>query len=137
VYAYALALLAPYEQSLDWKHLARGILIAGEQMQYRSGPDAGLLPDSFALATQQRNPWRINPCAWVSLRLVLDGELDSLAVASDGGRRVAAPFPVTIGQGQAHVQGRAGTKYQVLVDGRRIVDVRSQGDDVLPLGAKE
>ncbi len=72
----------------------------------------------------------------VSLRLVLDGELDSLAVAADGGHRVAAPFPVTIGQGQAHVRARAGTKYQVLVDGRRIVEVDSRGEDVVPLGAK-
>ncbi|OHB86676.1 MAG: hypothetical protein A2V98_11010 [Planctomycetes bacterium RBG_16_64_12] len=133
VYAYALTMLAPYDDSLDWNQLARGILISGEQQQYPDGEYAGLLPDSVVLQTQERRPWRINPCALVSLRLVLDGQLDSLSVAADGKHRVAAPFPVTLREGRAHVQARSGVAYQILVDGSTIVDVTSQGNDVVPL----
>lgn len=133
VYAYALTMLAPHEKSLDWNHLARGILIAAEQMQYPDGPYAGLLPDSLHLETQERRPWRINPCALVSLRMALDGEVDFLSVAVEGKHRVAAPFPVNIRNGQAHIRAKAGLTYQVLINGRRIVDVTSQGDDVVPL----
>ena len=133
VYAYSLTLLAPHDDSLDWNHLARGILISAEQQQYPDGPNIGLLPDSFALEHQQRRPANINPCALVSLRLVLDGRLDSLAVAADGPHRVVAPFPVTLRDGKAHIEARAGQKYQILVDNERIIDVTSQGHDVVPL----
>lgn len=133
VYAYALAKLAPYDDTLDWNHLAWGILIAGEQMQYPDGDYAGLLPDAFALETQQRRPWSINPCPLVSLRLVLEGKLDAIAVAADGTHRVAAPFPVQLDGHQAVVQGSPGVTYQVIIDGRRIVGVHSKGPDVIKL----
>lgn len=133
VYAYALALLAPYEQTLDWAKLARGILISAEQQQYPDGKFIGCLPDSITLATGDRHPWNINPCALVSLRLILDGRVDSLAVATDGKHRVAAPFHVLIEDGKAHIQGKAGLTYQILVDGTRILDVQSKGLDVVPL----
>ena len=129
VYAYALTLLAPHDRTLDWTQLARGILVAAEQMQCPDGPQAGCEPDSFALATQHRNGPMINPCALVSLRLVLDGDLDSIAVANDGRHRVVAPFPVTIRAGRAHIRARQGVTYQALVDGQRIVNVASRGDD--------
>jgi len=133
VYAYALAMLAPYDSTLDWNHLAQGILTTAEQMQYPDGPYAGLLPDSFSLADQERHPSRINPCALVSLRLALAGEVDFLSVASDGRHRVAAPLRVSIRDGKAHVRGRAGLRYQVLVDGRSVIDVTSRGDDTIDL----
>jgi hypothetical protein len=126
-------MLSPHDDSLDWDHLARGILLSGQQQQYPDGPHVGLLPDSFALATQQRRPADINPCALVSLRLVLDGELDSLCVATDGSHRIVCPLPATIHDGQAHIRGKAGLAYQVIIDGRRIVDVKSAGEDVVPL----
>jgi hypothetical protein len=133
VYAYALTLLAPHDNTLDWNHIARGILIAAEQMQYPDGANAGLLPDSFRLDAQSRQAPNINPCSLVSLRLVLDGKLDSLCMACDDRHRVAAPFPVVIRNGTAHVQGIAATEYQVLIDGRRVVPVKSKGKDFLPL----
>lgn len=133
-YAYGLTMLAPYDKTIDWNHLARGILIAGEQMQIPDGPQAGLLPDSFDLRTQERRPWMINPCALVSVRRVLDGEVDFLSVAADQAHRVAAPFPVSLRGGKAHVKGQPGVKYQVLVDGQRAIDVVSQGDDVVSIG---
>jgi hypothetical protein len=132
-YAYALTMLMPYDKVLNWRQVAEGILIAAEQMQYPDGEYAGCVPDSFSLAEQRRNPWNINPCAIVSLRLVLEGKLDALAVAAADGHRVVAPFPATIRSGKAHVRAKEGVAYQVLVDGRRVVDVRSRGEDVVPL----
>ncbi len=135
-YAYALAMLAPLDHAFDWKTLAKGILIAAEEMQYPSGQFAGCEPDSFNLGKQQRNGPAINPCAIVSLGLALDGKLDSLAVASAGGHRVVAPFPVSIRGGEARVEARKGIDYQVVVDGGRIIQVHSQGEDSIPLATK-
>ena len=50
-----------------------------------------------------------------------------------GGRRVASPFPVEIRDGCAVVRAKPGARYQVLVDGRRVVDVTSEGTDRIPL----
>ena len=135
VYAYSLTILAPHDDTLDWNHLARGILVCGEQMQFPadSGDHAGLLPDAFSLPDQERRPWRINPCALVSLRMVLDGELDFLCVVSDDKHRVASPFPVTLENNEAHIKAVRGATYQIIVDGRQILDIKSQGDDVVLL----
>ena len=136
VYAYALTMLAPLDHAMDWDRLATGILTTAEQMQYPSGEFAGCEADSFVLASQQRNGPAINPCALVSLRLALEGKLDSLAVATGSGHRVVSPFPVTISDGQARVEARAGIKYEVVVDGNRIVQVTSRGSDSIPLAMK-
>jgi hypothetical protein len=136
VYAHALASLAPLDQTLDWNRIATGILIAAEQMQYPSGSFAGCEPDSFNLSQQQRNGPSINPCDIVSVRLAVEGKLDSLAVAAGSGHRVVAPFPVSIRDDHAEVTGRAGVAYQVVVDGQRIVPVASEGTDLIPLSAK-
>jgi hypothetical protein len=133
VYAYSLALLAPHEKTLDWAHLARGILISAEQQQYPAGRFVGCLPDSLHLPTQGRRPWNINPCALVSLRLILDGELDSLAVATDDKHRVVSPFPTELREGKAHIRAKKGLTYQILVDGERVMDIQSEGEDVVPL----
>jgi hypothetical protein len=133
VYAYALCTLMPYDASFPWRQVAEGILVATEQMQYPDGPYAGCVPDSFDLESQKRRPWNINPCAAVSLRLVLDGQLDALDVAVGDGHRVVAPYPVKIHGGKAHVHAKQGVVYQVLVDGNRVVDVRSRGTDVIGL----
>jgi len=132
-YAYALTMLVPYDKTLNWRQVAEGILIAAEQMQYPDGEFAGCVPDSFSLAEQRRNPWNINPCAIVSLRLALEGRLDALAVVAADGHRVVAPFPVAIRGGKAHIRAKEGVAYQVLVDGQRVVDVISRGEDVVPL----
>jgi hypothetical protein len=133
VYAYALTLLAPHEKTLDWNHVARGILISAQQQQYPDGPYIGLLPDSFNIPHQRRQPADINPCALVSLQMALDGQVDFLSVAVDGDRRVAAPFPVILQNGIAHVAGQAGIAYQLIIDGKTIIDVNSQGQDEVPL----
>jgi hypothetical protein len=137
VYADALVLLAPYDRSLDWNKLARGILIVGEQMQYSSGPLVGCLPDSFALAKQERRGPAINPCALVSLRLSLDGQLAGLAVARWAGHHVVAPYPVRFQGGKFRVHAPQGSRYQVLVDGERVMNRESKGEDILALTGQE
>jgi len=133
VYAYALTMLAEHDDSFDWNHLARGILISAEQQQYPDGEWVGLLPDVFSLEDQQRRPARINPCGIASLRMVLDGQLDFLSVATDGQHRIAAPFPVSLCDGVAHIRAKEGATYQAIIDGQRIVEVKSEGDDVIRL----
>ncbi len=132
-YAYSLTMLMPYDQTLEWRQLAEGILVASEQMQYADGAYAGCVPDSFDLPTQTRRPPAINPCSVVSLRFALEGKRDSLAVAVGDMHRVVSPFPVTIRGGKARICAKQGITYQVLVDGRRLVDVASVGKDVVSL----
>jgi len=138
VYAYALNMLAPYDATLDWRHLARGILIAAQQMQVPegAGANAGLLPDAFHLRNQQRLAPFINPCAIVSLDRAIRGEIHRPVVATGEGRRVVSPFPVRIEEGKAVVEGRPGIRYQLLVDGSRVIDVLSQGRDFVSLEAE-
>ena len=132
-YAYSLALLAPHDPAGLWKQVATGILIAAEQMQYPDGVYAGCVPDSFTLPTQHRNEAAINPSAIVSLRLRLEGQLDALDCAITNGHRIVAPFPLTLSGSRAVIQGRAGVSYQAVVDGHRVVDIKSQGRDQVRL----
>jgi hypothetical protein len=136
-YAYALDLLAPHDNTLEWRKLSEGILIAAEQMQYVSGDSIGCLPDSWDLEDQSPRPYDINPCALVSLRRRLDGNVDSVAVATDGKFRVVAPFPVEIAGDKAIIKGQKGLRYQILLNGKRIIDVRSQGRDLVALGPSQ
>ncbi len=133
VYAYALTLLAAHDATVDWRHLARGIYVAAQQVQYPDGPLAGCLPDIFVLTTQRRDGPSINPSAVLSLQLRLEGKLDALAVATDGKHRVTAPFPVEIRGGEAVIQGQAGLDYEVLIDGRVVEVKASRGRDLVPL----
>lgn len=116
-YAYSLALLAPYDPAFDWRKVAEGILVAAEQMQYPDGPTAGCLPDSFNLASQQRLPADINPCALVALRMRLDGQVDTLAVARQGKRVAVAPFPLRWEGDRPVAAAPPGQKCQMVVDG--------------------
>jgi hypothetical protein len=132
VYAYALVMLAPYDHTLDWKHLAQGIYIAAQQIQYPDGPLVGCLPDVFTLPTQERSGPSINPAALVSLQLALEGKPAGLVVAADKRHRVVAPFAVRLEHNQACFEAVAGTTYQALVDGR-VIEIRSQGQDIVDL----
>lgn len=132
-YGWALTLLAPYDHTFDWPKVARGLLLAAEQMQYADGPYAGCLPDSYDLQNQRRLPAAIAPCEIAALALRLDGQLDGLAVAAEADHRIVAPFPVTLIRGQATIAGLRGTHYEIVVDGERIVGIDSKGMDVLHL----
>jgi hypothetical protein len=129
VYAYGLTRLARHDKTFKWNHLARGILLAGRQMQYPDGRLVGCLPDIFNLASQRRAGPSINPCALISLQLALEGKTDSLSVAADAKHRIVSPFPVTITKGKARIEGKKGVTYQVIIDGERIVTIKSKGVD--------
>jgi hypothetical protein len=133
VYADALLDLAAHDDTLDWRKLARGITIAGEQMQYPEGNHVGTLPDSIGLNTQQRYPADINPVALVNLRRRLADKPVGLQVAVGGGHHVVAPFPVHIESGQAVIDAEPGQQYQVVIDGDRIEMIDSTGTDRLAL----
>jgi len=132
VYAHALLRLAPHDDALDWRRLAEGITVCAERMLYPDGPSIGCLPDVFDLRTQRRLPADIHPGVVVSLRRQLDGLPDGLFVARAGGRRVVAPFSVTIAGDAARVEAVPGLRYQAIVDGR-VVDIESLGRDEIPL----
>jgi hypothetical protein len=132
VYAHSLALLSPHDETLPWSKIAQGILHTAEQMQFPDGENVGLLPDAFMLDGQKRLPAMINPSALVSLRRVLQGEVDSLAVARSKEWVVISPFPLKIVDRTARISGVRGTEYQVLINGKA-VKIESQGDDVITL----
>ena len=133
VYAHALLMLAAHDDTLDWRQVAEGILISGEQQQYPDGPSQGMLPDAFQLETQMRFPYDIHPGVLVQLRLQIEGRPAGLAVAADETHRVVSPFPVELHEGRATIQAPEGLTYQIIVDGQRVVDVTSQGEDVVLL----
>ncbi|RMF90254.1 MAG: hypothetical protein D6741_17065, partial [Planctomycetota bacterium] len=135
VYAYGLAELAPLDDTLDWHTLAEGILIAGEQMQVppEEGELAGLLPDSFTLDVQRRNPAMINPAGLVALRLKLEGRSVDVNAVAWKGHRIAGPFPLVIDGDRVVSRGQPGVEYQVVVDGKRVVSIQSTGNDVIPI----
>jgi hypothetical protein len=137
VYAYELVHFAQYDETLNWKQLAEGILRAAEQMQYPDGPLAGLLPDAYRLETQERLPASINPCSLVSLRQVLSGRLDNLAVLRFGENVVVSPFPIRRNEGEIQIDARPGARYEVLIDGSRIVPIESRGTDSLKVQGGE
>jgi hypothetical protein len=119
-YAHALLLLAAHDTTLEWRRLAEGIVVCGEQMQYPDGPSRGTLPDVFDLRRQQRLPADINPSVLVGLRRQLRGLPTGLSVAvGDDGRRVVAPFPVaiaTVAAGAvARVRAPANASFEVQV----------------------
>lgn len=62
VYADALIELARHDAEGPWSKLADGIAASGVLQTYPlDEPSRGLLPDSFTLASQSRNPSDINP----------------------------------------------------------------------------
>ncbi len=132
VYADAILSLAPFDDTLNWEKLARGITISGERQQYPNGPEVGTLPDAITLATFTRQPPNINPGALVSLRYRLEGKLDDLSVAQGNGHRVVAPYPVSIEADRALIESDgSGIRYQVLIDGNRVVSRTASGNETV------
>jgi len=135
-YAYALTELSQHDETLDWWHIAEGILLCSEQMQYPDGPHLGCLPDSFNLPSQRRLPADVNPCVLIGLRERINGNLDALAVAQTDKHLVVSPYPVKIEGDSAIITAKAGTKYQIIINGKRLVNVESFGEDEVSLPAE-
>jgi len=78
VYADALRELQKHDPSGPWKTIADGIVLSAIVQLYPSDhPYRGLLPDSFELTAQVRNPSDINPATLQPLALPLLGTLPS------------------------------------------------------------
>ena len=135
-YADAMVTFAQYDTTLDWRKVAEGILLAGEQMQYTKGETIGLLPDSWLLETQTPQGPDINPCVLAHLRRRINGHPGALDVQVSGDKkyRVVSPFAVRLEENVAIIEGKDGTKYQILVNGHRVVEVESKGTDRVDLG---
>lgn len=72
VYADALYELSESDSSGRWKAIADGIVLSAMQQTYPAGHErAGMLPDSFDLNAQIRNPFDINPGTLQPLALPL------------------------------------------------------------------
>ena len=137
VYADALLMLARHDDTLNWRRIAKGIAVCGEQMQYPDGPSVGCLPDSVMLKTGNRLPADINPGAIISLRMQLNDKMTGIDMATGDGHRAVAPYPVTIRDGKVYVSGRTDTDYQVVIDSERVVDVPADEEDVIPLESRD
>ncbi|MDO5581364.1 MAG: hypothetical protein Q4G69_09515 [Planctomycetia bacterium] len=132
-YVYALLLLAPYDQTLDWKKIAEGMILSGECQQYPDGDAIGLLPDSFNLLTQTRRPYNINPSALHLLRRIFEGKPTSGNTVFNDHYHVLSPYKTKIEGDFAIVNAVKGEKYQILVNGSTVKPITSEGIDRIPL----
>ena len=131
-YACALLRLALHDSNPIWRTLAQGIVVSAERQVYPDSPYEGLLPDSFTLEAQQRNPLNINPCALHMVRRMLDGIHTNVTVVDVAGRRVVSPFHAVIApdnENAIEIQAQPGERYQLLIDGEDVLDVESKGKD--------
>jgi len=128
VFGHSLACLGRYDDTLPWQKIARGLLHAAESVQMESGPMIGTLPECFSLKSQESLSWHVNPSSIVSLRLLLDSPPDSLSVATNKYTRVVSPFPVQLTrEGIVVTDAPYGLTFQIMVNGKQIIDVKSNG----------
>ena len=135
-YASALLELAPLDDSLDWRAIAEGIAVCAQKQECPDGAFAGLLPDSFDLASQTRNPLFINPCQLRDLLWKLDGRFTGVSVVDVAGKRVVAPFPARAEGSKIRVFARRGISYQTLIDGKPSEPIVSNGEDLVEIASR-
>jgi hypothetical protein len=98
VYAEALDRLAKIDPDGPWRTLVSGIARSGIQQTYPMDHERrGLLPDSFTLSTQTRNPADINPATLQPLAIPALGgpRCEDLACLREGGLLVLAPGAIS------------------------------------------
>jgi len=130
VYADSILDLSKFDTSFDWKKIAKGILIAGEQMQYTAGEVMGCLPDSFTLKTQTPNPHDIGPPALVFLRNRLKGNYHSVYVERNKDHIIISPFPYKLYKNKIIISAKKGIKYQIIIN-QKIININSKGKDII------
>ena len=122
VYAYDLLFLAPYDNSVDWKKLSRGILVSAEYQQYPDGEFKGTLPDSIVPRVEQRFQWNIKPSALMYIQWKLDGVQENLTAIANAKYRVASPFAMTfVSENEVRFDVPSwmiGKPFQALVNGQ-------------------
>ena len=129
VYADALVDLAEHDQTLDWRKIAQGILVAGQQMQYPDGPNIGCFPDIFELKSQRRAGPSINPTSLVILDDRLQGKPSGLQTLKFKDRHIVSPYRLKVSGKAVLVDSQPDQQYQLIVNGR-IVDRVGRPEDV-------
>lgn len=98
VYAEAIRRFGAYENTSFWNKLADGIAAAGVQHVHLASEtdNQGLLPDSFDLKAQFRNPVPINPGTLLpsAVRLYGEAPVQSLTARPGNAGFIHAPGPV-------------------------------------------
>lgn len=141
VYADALLRLARHASGGPWRQLAEGIVRSGIQQTYPADDvrNAGLLPDSFNLRAQVRNPANINPATLLvpAVRALELPAVYDFRVLSRQGARVHAPGELRGLEERTDgfrfsVTGWSPRPYYVLINGlRQTPQVRVNGRTVL------
>ncbi len=139
VYADAVRRLARHDANGPWLRLADGIAFSGVQQTHTEAePDkVGLLPDSFDLRAQFRNPVPINPGTLQPLALQAYGEpaLHDYHVFRRHGLRVHAPGPISDARETAdgisfQVTGWPRQPWWILINGcTKVPAVRVNGQE--------
>ncbi len=124
VYADALQRLDRCVMSGPWGEIADGIVVSGIQQTYPNGPHEGLLPDSFNLLAQSRNPADINPGTLQvpAMRLFGGGECYDMRKVVESGWTIHAPAEIRLFETSAtranfHVDAWSSEPYSILVHG--------------------
>lgn len=140
VYADALYRLMRHDPEGPWERVADGIVASGIQQTYpATDPDyPGLLPDSFSLRAQQRNPANINPATLMvpAARFLGAGPVyDARRFGGHGVWVHAAGEIAEVHEGMERfafrVRGWSGGRHWVLMTGvYGPVDVRIDGEAV-------
>lgn len=111
VYADAIGRLARHDPSGPWKQLASGITLSAMRQVYPKGTARqGLLPDSFSLRSQIRNPADINPGTLLPLamRLLADAwTYDTVGVPGTEGKAWL------VGPGKFQLSGSLGNQIEI------------------------
>lgn len=126
VYADALYRLAAHDAAGPWRQLADGITVSGIQQSYplADADRGGLLPDSFTLLAQHRNPADINPATVGigAVRFFGGNPLYDFRAVTPAGPLVHAPGQILPGPSDARtarftVRGWPREPYFVVVNG--------------------
>lgn len=127
-YAEALCRLARHDTSGPWTQLAEGIVASGIQQTYPASDldYAGLLPDSFNLRGQTRNPANINPATVLApaIRTLAEPPIYDFRALPERGLRIHAPGAIQLTEagrpGVAFtVHGWSPRPYYIVVNGLR------------------
>ncbi len=101
VYADALQRLSRYDEAGPWQKIADGIVLSGIEQTYPPhDPHCGLLPDSYNLIGQSRNPADINPGTLQipAVRTLIGWESYDMRKVLQSGWTIHAPAAVSLNE---------------------------------------
>ncbi len=128
VYADALQRLSRYDESGPWEEIADGIVLSGIEQTYPPhDPHGGLLPDSYNVLGQSRNPADINPGTLQvpAVRMLLGWESYDVRKVVESGWTIHAPAGIDLRENSPtratfHLDAWTTEPYSILVHGLKI-----------------